>query len=110
MSRRQALLVVNIHSRRGADAAKNVVHALGEMGVPIVARDCERVSDLSEMIRTHSSHVGSVIIGGGDGTLNAAAPGLLDSGLPLGVIPLGTANDLARTLGIPLDIVAAARI
>jgi diacylglycerol kinase (ATP) len=42
-----------------------------------------------------------VIIGGGDGTLNAALPGLLETGLPLGIIPLGTANDLARTLGDP---------
>ena len=41
------------------------------------------------------------MIGGGDGTLNAAAPALLDTGLPLGIIPLGTANDLARTLGHP---------
>ena len=51
-----------------------------------------------------------MIIGGGDGTLNAALPGLLETGLPLGIIPLGTANDLARTLGIPTDLAAAARI
>jgi diacylglycerol kinase (ATP) len=34
----------------------------------------------------------------------------MDTGLPLGVIPLGTANDLARTLDIPPDLAAAARI
>jgi YegS/Rv2252/BmrU family lipid kinase len=48
-----------------------------------------------------------VVVGGGDGTVNAAAPGLLDTGLPLGILPLGTANDLARTLGLPLDLEAA---
>jgi YegS/Rv2252/BmrU family lipid kinase len=45
-----------------------------------------------------------VILGGGDGTLNAAAAGLVDTQLPLGILPLGTANDLARTLGIPESI------
>jgi diacylglycerol kinase family enzyme len=52
--------------------------------------------------------VGSVIIGGGDGTLNAVAAGLVDTGLTLGIIPL--AYDLARTLDIPPEPAAAARI
>lgn len=51
-----------------------------------------------------------MIVGGGDGTLNAALPGLRDTGLPLGIIPLGTANDLARTLALPLDIDEAAHV
>jgi YegS/Rv2252/BmrU family lipid kinase len=54
--------------------------------------------------------VDCVILGGGDGTLNAALPGLLDTGLPLGVIPLGTANDLARTLNLPLDAAKAVEV
>lgn len=51
-----------------------------------------------------------VIVGGGDGTLNAAAPGLVATGLPLGILPLGTANDLARSLDIPLDPATAAGV
>ena len=51
-----------------------------------------------------------VIVGGGDGTLNCVAPAIMETGLPLGILPLGTANDLARTLGIDPDPVAAARI
>jgi diacylglycerol kinase (ATP) len=78
--------------------------------VPVIARDCERANDLSDLIRATMREIESVIIGGGDGTLNAALPGLLETGLPLGIIPLGTANDLARTLGIPTDLAAAARI
>jgi YegS/Rv2252/BmrU family lipid kinase len=54
--------------------------------------------------------VDCIVVGGGDGTLNAALPGLLESGLPLGIIPLGTANDLARTLGLPETLEEAAAI
>ena len=110
MSHRPALLIVNGRSRRGAGAAETVTRVLRESGVPIIARDCERASDLSALISATKGEIESMIIGGGDGTLNAALPGLLETGLPLGIIPLGTANDLARTLGIPTDLAAAARI
>ena len=48
------------------------------------------------------------MIGGGDGTISAALPALLRLGKPLAVLPLGTANDFARTLGVPADAMAAA--
>jgi diacylglycerol kinase family enzyme len=51
-----------------------------------------------------------VIIGGGDGTLNAAVDALVDTNLPLGILPLGTANDLARTLEIPTSLPKACEI
>jgi YegS/Rv2252/BmrU family lipid kinase len=51
-----------------------------------------------------------VVVAGGDGTLNAVAAGLIDTGLPLAILPAGTANDLARTLGIPRDFDIAAQI
>ncbi|MEA5421746.1 diacylglycerol kinase family protein [Synechococcus sp. CCY9202] len=46
---------------------------------------------------------------GGDGTVSAVAGALLDSGLPLGVIPRGTANAFAGALGIPTDLPGACR-
>lgn len=47
-----------------------------------------------------------VIVGGGDGTVTAASHGVLRSGgrLPIGILPLGTGNGLARVLGLPLDL------
>src|SRR5689334_15508150 len=107
---RPALLVVNPASRRGREAVETATRVLQDAGVAVLARPCERSGELSELIRKSRFEVGSVIIGGGDGTLNAAARGLLDTGLPLGILPLGTANDLARTLEIPSDLAAAARI
>jgi YegS/Rv2252/BmrU family lipid kinase len=65
---------------------------------------------LADAIRRHAGAVEMVILGGGDGTMNAAAPTLIETGLALGILPLGTANDLARTLGIPPDAEEAARV
>lgn len=52
---------------------------------------------------------GILVAVGGDGTVNAAAQAALDHGCPLGVIPQGTFNLLARDHGIPDDAQAAAR-
>lgn len=52
----------------------------------------------------------AVIAAGGDGTLNDVASGLVGRGTPLGIIPLGTGNGLARALGIPFDDNGMARM
>jgi YegS/Rv2252/BmrU family lipid kinase len=54
--------------------------------------------------------VDRLIVGGGDGTLSTVAARLAHRNVTLGVLPLGTANDFARTLGIPSDLDAAAAI
>lgn len=48
-----------------------------------------------------------VIVAGGDGSIGAAATHLAYSGLPLGILPLGTSNDFARSLRLPLDLAEA---
>lgn len=66
----------------------------------------ETTDDIIRLAR----EVDLVIVGGGDGTVNAALRGVIETGLPLGILPLGTANDLARTLGLPVDPTAAAAV
>lgn len=107
---RKALLVVNRRSRRGADAAAAATDLLGRAGIQVSNEACEDAAALPALICRMAPGIDRVVIGGGDGTLNAAIPGLLASKLPLGILPLGTANDLARTLGIPLDLEAAAQV
>jgi YegS/Rv2252/BmrU family lipid kinase len=50
-----------------------------------------------------------ILVCGGDGTINHVIQGLVPSHVPLAILPGGTANMLARELGIPLSIVKAAR-
>jgi diacylglycerol kinase family enzyme len=49
-----------------------------------------------------------IIAAGGDGTINEVANGMLDSGVPLAILPGGTANVLAREIGLPLSMGRAA--
>jgi diacylglycerol kinase (ATP) len=105
--RRRALLLINPNSRRGAARAVEVTAALQEAGLDLHLPDAV---DPGTAIRRHAQEVDLVIVGGGDGSLNTATAALLEAALPLGVIPLGTANDFARTLGIPTDLRQAARL
>ncbi|HZZ94218.1 MAG TPA: diacylglycerol kinase family protein [Usitatibacter sp.] len=51
----------------------------------------------------------AVVVGGGDGTLGTAAGVLAGTGMPLGVLALGTFNHFAKDLGVPLDLDEAVR-
>jgi YegS/Rv2252/BmrU family lipid kinase len=57
-----------------------------------------------------TSGVDLVVAAGGDGTVRGCAEGLAGTGVPLGIVPLGTGNLLARTLGIPAHHKAALSI
>lgn len=50
-----------------------------------------------------------VIVGGGDGTVSEVATGLVGTGMPLGILPFGTFNNVAHSLGISLELGEAAR-
>jgi diacylglycerol kinase (ATP) len=101
------LLAVNVRARRGRDARDRAVACLRERGHQIVVVDTRKASDLQRAIVAHRGRVDVVAIGGGDGTLISAIGGLRSVGVPLLILPLGTFNELARTLAIPLDIPGA---
>ena len=109
-TRRRALLIVNRKARSGLRAIDNVMQVLEAGGVDIVETEMAGRDQVCAEIREEAGGIDLVVIGGGDGTLNAAAPALVETGLPLGILPLGTANDLARTLELPADPVAAASV
>lgn len=108
----RALLIVNRRARSGAEQADAAAAALAEAGLDAHAFDPPEGMSCADAVTTGlaSGDFGRVVIGGGDGTLNAAIPGLLKAGLPFGIMPLGTANDLARSLGIPFELDGAAQV
>lgn len=106
----RALVVVNAHSRRGSEDFSAAVEVLRSSGMEVLALRLTNSAEVDRAIREHATLVDLAVVGGGDGTVNAAAEALLAARLPLGVLPLGTANDLARVLGLPRDPAAAARV
>ncbi|MFT3966129.1 MAG: diacylglycerol kinase family protein [Sphingobium sp.] len=103
---REAALIVNTHSRKGQDLFDQARRKLEDAGVTL--REAHAVSDpskLDEAVR-QAVRAGApmVIVGGGDGSLSGTVDELVGTGCVFAVLPLGTANSSARTLGIPLDL------
>ncbi|MEQ9481668.1 lipid kinase [Coleofasciculus sp. F4-SAH-05] len=105
-----ALLLINRKSRHGQENLVETIRQLKELGFIVLEELTEDPLKLPDIIRHYQHQVDLVIIGGGDGTLNAAIEGLVDTQLPLGILPLGTANDLARTLKITVDLPQACQV
>jgi diacylglycerol kinase (ATP) len=109
-SRRRGLMLVNPKSRRGGAALEPVIARLEAGGIDVVVERFETPEEVSADIARRRHEADLVIVCGGDGTINSAAKGVLATGLPMGILPMGTANDLARTLTIPDDLLKAADI
>ncbi|MBV8149752.1 MAG: lipid kinase [Candidatus Eremiobacteraeota bacterium] len=92
----RALVVYNPESRRGAEAIAQLPAMLAAAGI-------EAVRASKEALRAVTPQADCVIGAGGDGTLSRLIPTALRWNVPLGVVPFGTFNELARTLNVPLD-------
>lgn len=105
--RRRVLVLINDSSRRGRAARVDAVARLIALGFDVVPADSDSARSLADQLRDRAADIDLVVVGGGDGTLNSVADALVEVGKPFGILPLGTANDLARTLGIPTDLASA---
>lgn len=109
-SKHLALLIVNPGSGTGEQNLDADLQRLRDHGIEVIREQPEGPEHVSGLIERYRDQIDRVIIGGGDGSMNMALPGLMKHELPLGILPMGTANDLARTLGIPEDYRAACEI
>lgn len=103
---REAVLIVNARSRRGADLFERARRKFEQAGIRLTAaypiRDPSRLNDaVRAAIRSGAP---MVIVGGGDGSLSGVVDDVVDKDVVFAVLPLGTANSFARTLGLPLDL------
>ena len=86
-----------------------VLDALERAGHRAVRLQEQTVGQLRSAVQTAiETGLDALVVVGGDGMVSLAVEAVRDSGLPFGVVPSGTGNDIARGLGIPLGDPAAA--
>lgn len=86
---------------------EEIAETLRQAGYYPVYRATEKEDDLDEVLKDAQ---GLVVSAGGDGTLRAIATRLVDRHIPIAPLPMGTANNICRNLGVegePLEIIAA---
>lgn len=91
--RRQIVELFAAHGREATIFAPSAAGSIGDQARAAVDAGC-RVA----------------VAAGGDGTVNAVASAVIERGIPMGVLPLGTLNHFAKDLGIPLDLPDAVRV
>jgi YegS/Rv2252/BmrU family lipid kinase len=106
----RALLLLNPRARRGGEGAEAIVGRLEALALDPIVEVAEDPARVPDQLLRHAAGVDRIIVGGGDGTLNLALQTLVETRLPLAILPLGTANNLARTLSIPDDLAAACEV
>lgn len=109
MSKR-ALVIINRHARKGKQHFAQAMDILNDLDFECITIPIKATEQLTQDIHRYGKQIDLIIIGGGDGTLNGIVDTLVELQLPLGILPLGTANDLARTLFIPLSIPDACQV
>ncbi len=88
-------------------SARAILQAVADVDVV----GCCSAEDLERVLKLRDDRI--PIVAGGDGSLHHVLQGLHDRGelqsVPVGLLPMGTGNDFARSIGLPLDMQEAAR-
>ncbi|HET9355627.1 MAG TPA: diacylglycerol kinase family protein [Sphingomicrobium sp.] len=105
---RRAILVVNAMSRRGAEAFEPAKEKLAAAGVELIAAHAvKEPEDMDKTIIDAIKKAPMVIVGGGDGSLSSSVDHFVGQDTVFAILPLGTANSFAKTMGMGTDLDAA---
>jgi len=109
---RSTVLIVNTKSRKGRDLYRKARTRIAAAGIEILAAHPIRDPKLLPATVKKAVEAGApmVIVGGGDGSLSCSVDMLVGHDTVFALLPLGTANSFARTLGIPLDLDGAIEV
>jgi diacylglycerol kinase (ATP) len=109
--RKQAIVIHSPHSGR-ADQLSRALSLLEQAGMHIL--ETISIAELDHLAAqgTHWQELGAevAIAAGGDGLVGGVITHIAESSLPLGILPLGTSNDIARSLNIPLNLAETVRV
>ena len=109
----RAVVVVNARSRQGQASFNNIMAELQSQQISVVkSRAIRNPIQIKPWLETvlQEGNIDTVIVGAGDGSLSLIADLLSRHKVRLGVVPLGTANDFARTLEIQKDLKKAVEV
>lgn len=110
---KKLLFVINGHSGKGQIKNKllEIIDLMVKAGYGVQVHTTQEREDATNVVRQQAKDYDLVVCSGGDGTLDEAVTGMMQSEVkrPLGYIPAGSTNDFANSLEIPKDMVQAAQ-
>jgi diacylglycerol kinase family enzyme len=104
------------HATHKTQVYEELIQIFSQYGFEIQSFDIEQYASFDELMaqvflrHQDPDNYGVVVAAGGDGTLNAVAAKLIHADIPMGILPLGTFNYVARVFDIPVDIIQAAHV
>jgi diacylglycerol kinase family enzyme len=105
----RVIVLTNPHAGTRADEVSALRAALECAGVDADVREVPGHELTAAAKRAIGESPDAIVAAGGDGTVSALAAALVDTPIPLGVLPTGTLNHFAKDLGLPLELNAAAQ-
>lgn len=112
--KKRLLFIFNPCSGKGQIKSKlmSIIDIMVKAGYEVTIHPTQEREDAKEMVRKEAGKFDLLVCSGGDGTLDEAVTGMMQSErkVPLGYIPAGSTNDFANSLKIPKDMLKAAHV